>query len=211
MFYEPKKSNHGLPKNPFNSLVLPRPIGWITSLDAKGVINLAPYSFFNAVCYRPPTVMFAAGTGPSPGDGGDWSKDTRRNIEETGEFVCNIATWDTREQLNQTSASVSSDVDEMALAGLTPEPSQMVKAPRVAQAPVHLECCYIKSMEIPHWDEPDQYFVVFGEVVGVHVHDDMITADGLIDIAKMRPIGRLGYNDYTVVNPDTIFTMERPE
>lgn len=211
MFYEPKKSNHGLPKNPFNSLVLPRPIGWITSLDAKGVINLAPYSFFNAVCYRPPTVMFAAGTGPSPGNGGDWSKDTRRNIEETGEFVCNMATWDTREQLNQTSASVSSDVDEMALAGLTPEPSQMVKAPRVAEAPVHLECRYIKSMEIPHWDEPDQYFVVFGEVVGVHVRDDMITADGLIDIAKMRPIGRLGYNDYTVVNPDNIFTMERPE
>ena len=211
MFYEPKKSNHGLPKNPFNSLVLPRPIGWITSLDAKGVINLAPYSFFNAVCYRPPTVMFSTGTGPSPGNGGDWSKDTRRNIEETGEFVCNIATWDTREQLNQTSASVSSDVDEMALAGLTPEPSQMVKAPRVAEAPVHLECRYIKSMEIPHWDEPDQYFVVFGEVVGVHVRDDMITADGLIDIAKMRPIGRLGYNDYTVVNPDNIFTMERPE
>jgi len=211
MFYEPKKGNHGLPRNPFNSLVLPRPIGWITSLDSKGVINLAPYSFFNAVCYRPPTVVFAAGTGPSPEDGGDWSKDTRRNIEQTGEFVCNIATWNTREQLNQTSASVSSDVDEMALAGLTPEPSQMVKPPSVAEAPVHLECRYIKSMEIPHWDQPDQYFVVFGEVIGVHVRDDMITADGLINIAKMRPIGRLGYNDYAVVNPETIFTMKRPE
>lgn len=211
MFYQPKNGDHGLPKNPFNSLVIPRPIGWITSLDADGVINLAPYSFFNAVCYRPPTVMFAAGAGPGTEAGGDWSKDSRRNIEATGEFVCNLTTWDTREQMNQTSATVARDVDEMALAGLTPEASELVKPPRVAEAPVHFECRHVRSLEIPHWDEPDQYYVVFGEVVGVHIRDDLITEDGLIDVAKMRPIGRLGYNDYTVVNPDTIFTMIRPD
>jgi flavin reductase (DIM6/NTAB) family NADH-FMN oxidoreductase RutF len=155
--------------------------------------------------------MFAGGAGPSPDEGGDWSKDSRRNIEATGEFVCNLTTWDTREQMNQTAAHVAPDVDEMALAGLTQEPSQLVKPPRIAEAPVHLECRHVKSVEIPHWEEPDQYFVVFGEVIGVHIRDDLITADGLIDVGKLRPIARLGYNDYTVVNPDTIFTMIRPE
>jgi len=211
MFYQPKNGDHGLSKNPFNSLVIPRPIGWITSLDADGVVNLAPYSFFNAVCYRPPTVMFAAGAGPGTEEGGDWSKDSRRNIEATGEFVCNLTTWDTREKMNQTAAHVARNVDEMALAGLTPEPAELVKPPRVAEAPAHLECRYVKSVEIPHWDEADQYFVVFGEVIGIHIRDDMITAEGLIDVGKLRPIARLGYNDYTVVNPDTIFTMIRPE
>ena len=210
MFYEPKKGDHGLPKNPFNSLVIPRPIGWITSLDANGVVNLAPYSFFNAVSYRPPTVMFAAGAGPSTAEGGDWSKDSRRNIEATQEFVCNLTTWDTREQMNKTSTSVGMEIDEMALAGLTPEPSALVKPPRVAEAPIHLECRYVTSVKIPVWDEADQYFVVFGEVVGVHIRDDMITPEGLIDVAKLRPIARLGYNDYTVINSDTIFTMIRP-
>ncbi len=211
MFYEPKKGNHGLPKNPFNSLVIPRPIGWITSLDTAGGVNLAPYSFFNAVSYRPPTVMYAAGAGMSPADGGDWRKDSRRNIEVTGEFVCNFTTWDTREQMNATSETLPPDVDELALAGLTPEPSQLIKPPRVAEAPIHLECRYIKSVEIPHWEEVDQYYVVFGEVIGVHVRDEFITAEGLIDVAKLRPIARLGYQDYTVVNPETIFTMVRPD
>ena len=211
MFYEPKKGDHGLPKNPFNSLVIPRPIGWITSLDPNGIVNLAPYSFFNAVSYCPPTVMYAAGAGAGPAEGGDWSKDSRRNIEATGEFVCNFTTWDTREQMNATSETLPPDVDEMALAGLMPEPSQLVKPPRVAEAPIHLECRHIKSVEIPHWEEADQYYVVFGEVIGVHIRDEYITRDGLIDVAKLRPIARLGYQDYAVVNPDTIFTMVRPD
>lgn len=211
MFYEPKKDDHSLPKNPFNSLVIPRPIGWITSLDTNGVVNLAPYSFFNAVSYRPPTVMFAAGAGTSTAKGGDWSKDSKRNIEATREFVCNLTTWDTREQMNKTSASVGMDIDEMALAGLTPEPSVLVKPPRVTEAPIHLECRYVTSVEIPVWTEADQYSVVFGEVVGVHIRDDMITPEGLIDVAKLRPIARLGYNDYAVINSDAIFTMIRPD
>ena len=123
MFYEPKKKNHGLPKNPFNSLVIPRPIGWISSIDPEGNYNLAPYSFFNGVCYSPPTVMFSAGAGANS----DNTKDSARNAENTGDFVCNMATWDTREQMNQSSATLPRDVDEIALTQLTPIKSKMVK------------------------------------------------------------------------------------
>jgi flavin reductase (DIM6/NTAB) family NADH-FMN oxidoreductase RutF len=206
MFYEPKKKNHGLPKNPFNSLVIPRPIGWISSVDSNGLVNLAPYSFFNAICYRPPTVMFASGTGTAD----DGNKDSLRNVETTGEFVCNIVTWDTRERMNRTSATLDKDVDEMALVGLTPMPSKLVTPPRVAEAPVHLECKHIKSIEIPHWDDSDRYVLVLGEVIGIHIQDDLITKEGLVDVARMNPVGRLGYNDYTEVSGDSCFTLIRP-
>ena len=206
MFYEPVKQDHGLSKNPFNSLIIPRPIGWISSIDNEGVVNLAPYSFFNAVCYRPPTVMFASGTGK----GSDGMKDTRRNIEATGEFVCNLATWETRNQMNQTSAAVTSDTDEMKLAGLTPVSSKLIKVPRVAEAPVHLECRHLNSIEIPSWEKDNRYFIVLGEVIGIHIRDELITKDGLVDIEKMIPIGRMGYNDYTRIDGNTLFTMIRP-
>ncbi len=208
MFYEPKDSNHGLPKNPFNSLVIPRPIGWITSIDKGGIVNLAPYSFFNAVSYRPPTVMFSASRGGNSPD--DDHKDSQRNIEETGEFVCNLTDWATKEQMNATSATLPMDVDELATSGLTAEPSKLVTPPRVAESPVHLECKFLKSVEIPGWTENDVYNVIFGEVIGVNIKDEFITEDGQIDVGKMRPIARLGYQDYAVVNPDTIFTMQRP-
>ncbi len=208
MFYEPQKGDHGLAKNPFNSLVIPRPIGWITSLDANGVVNLAPYSFFNAVSYRPPTVMFSSSPGPA-GEGD--RKDSHSNILEAREFVCNLTTWDTREQMNATSASLPPDADELALAGLTAAPSKMVNPPRVAEAPVHLECRLLETVSLPGWTPKDPYTVLFGEVVGIHISDDAITADGLIDVGRIRPIARLGYQDYAVVNPDTIFTMQRPD
>ena len=206
MFYEPVKQDHGLSNNPFNSLIIPRPIGWISSIDNEGVVNLAPYSFFNAVCYRPPTVMFASGTGK----GSDGMKDTRRNIEATGEFVCNLATWETRNQMNQTSAEVTPDTDEMKLAGLTPVSSKLIKVPRVAEAPVHLECRHLNSIEIPSWEKDNRYFIVLGEVIGIHIRDELITKDGLVDIEKMIPIGRMGYNDYTRIDGNTLFTMIRP-
>lgn len=209
MFYEPEKSDHGLPKNPFNSLVIPRPIGWITSVDPQGNVNLAPYSFFNAVAYRPPTVMFSSSRGATSHD--DDHKDSQRNIEATGEFVCNLTTWDTREAMNTTSATVAKEVDEMALAGLTPEPSKLIKPPRVAEAPVHFECRHIKTVTLPGVTPKDVYNVIFGQVVGIHIKDEFITEDGLIDVGKLRPIARLGYQDYAVVNPDTIFTMQRPD
>ncbi len=175
-------------------------------MDKEGLFNLAPYSFFNAVCYQPPTVMFSAGVGSAS----DGMKDSLRNIEATGEFVCNLATWETREQMNQTSATVPPQTDEINLAGLTAIASKLVKVPRIAEAPVHLECRYIKSVDIPSWEEAGKYVMVLGEVIGVHIRDELITVDGLIDVAKMRPIGRLGYNDYTRVDGDTIFGMDRP-
>ncbi len=207
MFYEPIKKNHGLPKNPFNSLVIPRPIGWITSRDPEGVVNLAPYSFFNAVCYSPPTVMFASGAG----SGEDGLKDSLRNIEATGEFVCNLVTWENREQMNQTSASVHNDVNELEMTGLTSQPGRLVDVPWVVEAPVHLECRHVKSVDLPNWGDKDRYVVVFGEVIGIHIQDDLITEEGLVDVGRMRPLGRLGYNDYTEVDSNTIFTMVRPD
>lgn len=206
MFYQPKNHDHGLSKNPFNSLVLPRPIGWISTVSGDGVFNLAPYSFFNAVCYRPPTVMFSAGAGNDE----DRLKDSARNAEDTGEFVCNLATWDTREQMNASSATLPKEADEFEHAGLTPESAQLVKAPRVAEAPVHLECRHMQTTEIDGWNEGDVYKVIFGEVIGIHIRDDCLTAEGLVDIARIQPIGRLGYNDYTRVDVDSIFTLRRP-
>ena len=207
MFYQPKDNDHGLSKNPFNSLVIPRPIGWISTVDQDGQLNLAPYSFFNAVCYRPPTVMFSAGTSSNE----DRLKDSSRNAESTGEFVCNLATWDTREQMNASSATLPPDADEFALTGLTPIASQIVKVPRVAEAPVNLECRYLKTTVIPGWNEGDVYKVIFGEVVGIHIKDEYINADGLVDVARMMPIGRLGYNDYTRVDASSTFTLDRPD
>ena len=206
MFYEPIKQDHGLSKNPFNSLVIPRPIGWISSVDSKGVVNLAPYSFFNAVSYKPPTVMFSSGAGIHD----DGLKDSLRNVESTGEFVCNLSTWATRDAMNQSSASVGPDVDELELSGLTALPSKLVKPPRVKEAPVHLECKHIRSVEFPNWSEKDRYVVVFGEVIGVHIDDQYITKDRLVDVNAMKPLGRLGYDDYTIVSGDSIFTMKRP-
>ena len=173
MFYEPVKQDHGLPKNPFNSLVIPRPIGWITTVDPEGVVNLAPYSFFNAVGYRPPTVMFASGAG----SGEDGQKDSLRNVEATGEFVCNLSTWETREAMNRSSASVGPEVDELEMSGLTPVPSKLVKPPRVKEAPVHLECKHLRSVDFPNWSNKDRYVVVFGEVIGVHIEDQYITPE----------------------------------
>ena len=152
--------------------------------------------------------MFSASRGASSPD--DNHKDSQRNIEETGEFVCNLTTWDTREAMNATSASVAKDVDELALAGLTSEASQVVKPPRVAEAPVHLECKYLKTVELPGDTPNDVYCVIFGQVVGVNIRDEFITEDGILDVGKMRPIARLGYQDYAVVNSDTIFTLHRP-
>ena len=206
MFYEPKEG-HGLTKNPFNSLVVPRPIGWISSVDNAGNVNLAPYSFFNGVAYRPPTVMFSSGAGQVEDDR---MKDSLRNIQETGEFVHNFTTWDTRDAMNQSSATTSKEVDEMEMAGLTPIPSTLVKPPRVAESPVHFECKLVQTVDLPNTTGDDTYTVVFGEVIGVHIADELIMENGQIDIGKLHPIARMGYQDYSEVTAETVFTMERP-
>jgi flavin reductase (DIM6/NTAB) family NADH-FMN oxidoreductase RutF len=203
VFYEPR-DGHGLPHDPFNAIVVPRPIGWITTLDEQGRVNLAPFSFFNAVAYVPPQVMFAT-TGPHAQ--GDAHKDSMRNALATREFVVNLATWDLREAVNLTSAPAPHGVDELALAGLTGAPSRVVAPPRVAESPVHLECRVTTHVELPTPDAEDPNTVVFGEVVGVHVADETIV-DGMVDVTRLDPIARLGYREYTRVQ-DT-FMMTRP-
>ena len=145
MFYETAKNNHGLPYNPYKSIVVPRPIGWITTLDMKGRINLAPYSQFNNLGYDPPYVMFSS----SSRSGGGGPKDTTDNAIHGGEFVCNMATWELRDKINVTAQMLPSDVDEAALAGLEMVSSKMVAPPRVKASPVHLECRYYSTLTLP--------------------------------------------------------------
>ncbi|MDP6788580.1 MAG: flavin reductase family protein [Rhodospirillales bacterium] len=204
MFYEIKKG-HGLPHNPFQSYIVPRPIGWISTLSADGVPNLAPFSFFNGALSHPPMVVF---TSSAPAEGGRKTKDTLVNIEETGEFVTNMATEALAEEMNLTSAYVGPEVDEFDLANLDTLPSILVKPPRVAASPIHMECEYFKTVELPGSPDGGRAALVVGTVLGIHIADEVLT-DGRIDLGKVRPIGRLGYMDYTVV--DTIFPMPRPK
>jgi flavin reductase (DIM6/NTAB) family NADH-FMN oxidoreductase RutF len=199
VFYSTDENKHGLKHNPFKALVAPRPIGWISTLSGEGVINLAPYSFFNGVSDVPPFVMFSSAG----------AKDSLRNIEQTGEFVCSLATYALKDQMNKTSAGVGPEIDEMKMAGLTPAASALVKPPRVAESPVALECTHHKTIPLPASEttQHDGYIMVIGRVVGIYVDDSVIT-DGLVDVTKIRPIARLGYMDYAVV--DSVFSMERP-
>ncbi|MBI1384305.1 MAG: flavin reductase family protein [Rhizobiales bacterium] len=197
MFYDAIRNDHGLAHDPFKALVVPRPIGWISSLATDGTRNLAPYSFFNAVGDRPHYVMFASAG----------RKDSQRNCEETGEFVCSLATWALREAMNVSSASVPPEVDEFELAGLTPAPSRLVRPPRVAESPVALECVYERTVELPAEGSAMPYAMVIGKVVGIHIDDGLLEA-GRVVIERARPIARLGYHDYTVV--DEVFSMVRP-
>lgn len=198
-FWDPRAEPHGLPRDPFLALVTPRPIGWISTLSPDGVPNLAPYSFFNAFSTRPYVVGFS-GTG---------RKDSVANAEATGEFTVNIATADLKDAMNASSASVPPDVDEFALAGLEALPGRAVKAPRVAGAKAALECLTLSTVPITGRDggEPAS-FLVLGEVVGIHL-DEIVLVDGLIDIARLRPLARLGYMDYSIVEDS--FAMERPK
>jgi flavin reductase (DIM6/NTAB) family NADH-FMN oxidoreductase RutF len=201
MFYEPDKDDHGLPFNPYKSIVVPRPIGWISTISRAGIVNLAPYSQFNNLGYDPPYVMFSGNSFPDTGH----RKDSVRNATDTGEFVVNMATYELREAINITSQFLPPEVDEAVLAGLEMAPSRIVKAPRVAASPVHLECKFHSSLALPGNAFDQVHHVVVGRVVGVHIRDDVITPDGKVDVLKVRPLARLGYFDYTTV--DSAFTM----
>ncbi len=193
---------HGLPHNPFKSCVVPRPIGWISSISADGYINLAPYSFFNGVAGEPPLVMFSS-TGSPPRA----SKDTVSNVEATGEFVCNMATWELRDRINASSAPAPSETNEFELADLEMAPSKLVKPPRVKIAPIHMECIYVDTMELPCDTPGGRNALVVGQVIGIHIHDTYMS-DGMVDITKIRPLARMGYQDYTSV--ENVFTLNRP-
>lgn len=198
MHYDTAANNHGLRFNPFKAIVAPRPIGWISTVSRVGVNNLAPYSFFNAMGDRPPIVVFSS----------SGRKDSLQNLEETKEFTCSIATYELRDQMNLSSAPVVRGVDEFALAGLTPAPSVIVKPPRVKESPAALECKVWKTIELPA--PPGQFqTAVFGMVVSVFIDDNYIR-EGLVDLAAMRPIARLGYMDYAVVNGESMFSLNRP-
>jgi flavin reductase (DIM6/NTAB) family NADH-FMN oxidoreductase RutF len=198
MFYDTAKNDHGLPRNPFKAIVAPRPIGWITSMSAKGEVNLAPYSFFNAVSDDPPIVLFSS-EGP---------KDSLAFVQETGEFVCSLATYDLRAAMVATSAQLPRGVNEMKEVGLAPAPCRLVRPPRVAASPCALECKLLQIIDLADLEgRPSHRHVVFGQVVGIHI-DDRFIKNGRLDTAAMGPIARCGYADYSVV--DKVFAIPRP-
>ena len=195
MYYDTNENNHGLPHNPFKALTVPRPIGWISTLSKNGIGNLSPYSYFNGLSYDPPFVMFSAG---NRSDGS--KKDSVLNAEEIGEFVVNISTLDTRFQMNDTSWIMEPETDELEKTGLTAIDSINVKPKRVAESPVHFECKYHQTVQLPGNKNADFHHVVFGQVIGIHIKDEFITDEGIVDILKMKIIARLGYNDYTLID-----------
>ena len=200
MFYEPGRTNHGLSHDPFKSCVIPRPIGWISTLNTHGVANLAPYSQVQNLTFDPPYIMFSANQKTS-----GLRKDSVVNAEQTGEFVYNMVTYELREAMNITAQEVPPDVDEFELAGLEKAPSILVKPPRVAASPVQFECAFYQTMRLPGRGTMGTVDVVIGRVLGVHLRDDVILPDGKLDVLKIRPLARLGYYDYTSV--ESVFEM----
>jgi len=200
-FYEPRHG-HQLPHDPLNAMVAPRPIGWISTVSATGVRNLAPYSFFTLINYRPPLIAFSSS---------GW-KDTVANIRATGEFVWNLATKAQAQAMNASSTSVGADVDEFELAGLSALPSSLVKPDRVAGSPVHFECCLTQLSQLESRDgsKLDQWLVI-GEAVGIHI-DQAMLEDGVYQTARPRPITRGGGPaDYFEITEDQLFKMKRPD
>ena len=200
MFYRPK-DGHGLPHNPFNAIITPRPIGWISTQDSLGNRNLAPYSFFNAVAYVPPQVMFASTGAKLDQDG---TKDSVTNIRETSVFCVNIVEYAMLGAMNASSASLAKSEDEFDKAGLEGVACNTITGFRVANAPASLECKRTQMFQLPG----EANFTVFGEVTGVHMRDDCMV-EGLFDVRTFKPLSRLGYKDYSVV--DNIFSLNRPD
>ena len=200
-YYEPV-NGHGLKHDPFNAIIAPRPIGWISSRSAKGHVNLAPYSFFNGFNYTPPIIGFSSTS----------RKDSIANIEETGEFVWNLATMDLAKQMNATAAHVARDVDEFKLAGLTAAPSRLVGVPRVAESPVSFECKLTQIIQLQAADgRKVNGWLTLGEVVAVHI-DKSLIKDGVYQTALARPIVRAGRKgDYFEIRPENMFEMVRPD
>ena len=197
MFYKPEEG-HGLPHDPFKAIVAPRPIGWVSTRGADGSVNLAPYSFFNAVCAAPPIVMFSS----------DGWKDSAAYASETGEFACNFVSVEQADQMNLTSASLARGQSEFDHAGLQLAQGLAISAPHIANCPSVLECnvTNIVRQEDITGRKVDSY-TVFGQVVGVHINEAFLN-DGLFDTAKARPIMRLGYRDYGGLGP--VFQLKRP-
>ena len=205
MFYRPT-DGHGLPHDPFKAIVTPRPIGWISSLDAQGRANLAPYSFFNGCGDAPPLVMFSQSGRKSRAEP---EKDTIANIRETGEFACNVVSQALKDAMNLSSGTYQPEVDEFELAGLTKAPGKSISVPHVAESPAVLECKLVKVIDdLPSWHDHAFNIIVIGEVTGVHI-DEACLKDGRLDVLTFNPVARLGYMDYTTVAD--VWEMKRPE
>lgn len=198
MFYQPR-DGHGLPHDPFRAIVAPRPIGWVSTVSAAGVVNLAPYSFFNAVAGSPPMVMFSS----------EGIKDSIRNVMETREFVVNLATRALADQMNVTSIAVPPEVDEFRLGGLTAVPCRVVRPPRVAESPAALECRVTALVPLVDLNgDAGERMMAIGEVVGIHIDPAFLT-DGAFDMVKAGTLARCGYWDYQVTT--ALFSMPRPD
>jgi|TARA_B110000438_G_scaffold76209_2_gene76336 flavin reductase (DIM6/NTAB) family NADH-FMN oxidoreductase RutF len=204
MYYETAKDDHGLKHNPMKALVVPRPIGWISTVSRKGETNLSPYSFFNLLSVRPDIVAYS-----SLG-----RKDALTFTEETGEFVCSLATWDLRQQMHQTSGLYPRGENEMEHAGLEAAPSRLVTPPRVKDSPISLECKWMNTIPLEPLEETlasypatDRYNLVIGQVVGVYI-DDRYVKDGIVDSAAMKPVARAGYMDYFVSDTAAQFSLD---
>lgn len=204
MFYRPR-DGHGLPHDPFKAIVVPRPIGWVSTLDAEGRANLAPYSFFNGCGDHPPLVMFAQSGRKTREEG---EKDSIANIRATAEFACSVVSRALKDAMNASTASFPAGVDEFEKAGLTKGEGRAIRAPHVAEAPAALECRMVRIIDdLPTAREGLLNIVVIGEVVGVHIRDEALK-DGMLDVLSYNPVARMGYKDYTTV--ENRWQMERP-
>jgi len=202
MFYTTEKRDHGLPHDPFKALVVPRPIGWVSTVSADGIPNLAPFSFFNALSDYPPMLIMSVANG----------KDTQKNLQATGQCTCSLASKSLIDEMNMSSASVGSTVSEFELAKVETANSNLVSTPRVAKSPAAFECELWQSIELPKpANNPDGgYTSLIVNVIGVYI-DDQYIVDGRIDTANMQPVARLGYMDYSVVSADNMFSLNRPK
>ncbi len=194
MFYETEKNDHGLARPPFKSCAVPRVIGWLSTVSPDGRDNLAPYSQFTNLTFDPPYVLVSINRTPQ-----GTRKDTLVNIEATGDFVYNIVPYALRDAMNITAVPFPPDVDEFEKAGLTKGKCELVKACRVAESPINLECKYVQTIVLPGTSKTGTVDIVIGKVVGVHIADEVILPDGKIDMERIRPLARMGYSDYTSV------------
>ena len=201
MFYNPDNRPSSLPHDPFKAIVSPRPIGWISTIDKDGKANLAPYSFFNAIGDKPPMIIFSK-TGPKIGLNEE--KDSIRNIRETGEFVVNFVSFELTSEMNISSQHYKHGEDEFSQAGLEKGKSQIVGAPYVKKAPAAFECVLHKELVLPG----DDQIAIIGEVKVIHINEEYIR-DGIFDVTLYKPLARLGYRDYAVI--ESLISLKRPD
>ena len=202
MFYEVTDKNDWLTH--FKSLIVPRPIGWISSKNNNGQINLAPYSFFNAIATNPPMVVIGPGGYSKSGN----NKDTLLNIKNNPEFVCNFVSWDVKDIMNESSYSFDNNESEVEKLNIETEDSNMVSIPRVKLSPAHFECTLYKIIDLPSDSRGNPNHLIIGNIIGINISDKIIKNDR-IDIGELKPISRMGYDEYALIN--TIFSMKRPK